>query len=36
VYWEGDDDDGGGNGVFTPVKRAENCPSFIAYIVAEP
>jgi SAM-dependent methyltransferase len=36
VYWEGDDDDGGGNGIFRPVKRAENCPSFIAYIVAEP
>lgn len=35
VYWEGDDDKGGGNGVFRPQKNGESCPSFIAYVVAE-
>jgi hypothetical protein len=35
VYWEGDDNKGGGNGVFTPSESGECCPSFIAYIVAE-
>jgi hypothetical protein len=35
VYWEGDDNKGGGNGIFTPSDRGECCPSFIAYIVAE-
>lgn len=34
VYWEGDDDKGGGNGVFTREEKAEQCPSFVAYIVA--
>lgn len=35
TYWEGDDPKGGGNGIFTPAKNGEACPSFIAYIVAE-
>lgn len=35
VHWEGDDGKGGGNGVFRPVEKAENCESFISYIVAE-
>lgn len=35
VYWEGDDGKGGGNGVFRPQKKGEDCASFIAYIVAE-
>jgi len=34
VYWEGDDEDGEGDGVFRLRKRAENCPGWIAYIVA--
>jgi len=36
VYWEGTDKNGKGNGVFKPSKHGEACPSFIAYIVAEP
>ncbi|MEL6329860.1 MAG: class I SAM-dependent methyltransferase [Planctomycetota bacterium] len=41
VYWEGDEKDengeltGEGNGIFRPTRRAENCESFICYIVAE-
>lgn len=35
VYWEGDDGKGGGNGIFRAAKKAVNCASFIAYIVAE-
>jgi len=35
VYWEGDDNKGGGNGIFTPSEAGECCPSFIAYIIAE-
>lgn len=35
VYWEGDDDKGGGNGIFRAAKHGEACPSFIAYITAE-
>lgn len=35
VYWEGDDDDGDGNGVFTPEARGEADLGWIAYIVAE-
>lgn len=34
VYWEGDDGDGGGNGVFRKVLHAENEASWIAYVVA--
>ncbi|RMH10877.1 MAG: class I SAM-dependent methyltransferase [Planctomycetota bacterium] len=35
VYWEGDDGQGGGNGVFRPTLRGEACESFVCYIVAE-
>jgi SAM-dependent methyltransferase len=34
VYWEGDGRNGNGNGVFRRTRRAENCPGWIAYIVA--
>lgn len=34
IYWEGDTPSGGGNGVFRPQKKAEDCASFVAYIVA--
>lgn len=34
VYWEGDDEDGGGNGVFTPAEDAENCDAWVSYIAA--
>jgi hypothetical protein len=35
VYWEGDDNKGSGNGVFTPETRGEACPAFICYLSAE-
>ena len=35
VYWEGDDDDGGGNGEFSPEEKGEADLAWIAYIVAE-
>jgi SAM-dependent methyltransferase len=35
VYWEGTDEDGDGNGVFTPDTRGEADAGWIAYIVAE-
>lgn len=35
VYWEGTDEDGEGDGVFTRVDQGEDCESWIAYIVAE-
>ncbi|GAB4382903.1 MAG: hypothetical protein Kow0022_01470 [Phycisphaerales bacterium] len=35
VYWEGDDGQGGGNGIFRPTLKGEACESFICYIVAE-
>ncbi len=35
IYWEGDAPSGrGGNGIFRAQKRGEDCPSFVAYIVA--
>ncbi len=34
VYLEGDAKGGGGNGVFSPARKGENCESFLAYIVA--
>ena len=34
TYWEGDDDEGGGNGEFTPMTVAENCEAWVAYIAA--
>ena len=35
VYWEGEDDDGEGNGIFTPEAKGEADLAWIAYIVAE-
>jgi hypothetical protein len=35
VYWEGTDEDGDGNGIFTPDERGEADAGWIAYIVAE-
>lgn len=35
VYWEGEDEDGEGNGEFTPNERGEADLAWIAYIVAE-
>ena len=35
VYWEGEDEDGEGNGIFTPDERGEADLAWIAYIVAE-
>ena len=34
VYWEGDGEDGEGDGIFRRRKRAENSEGWIAYIVA--
>lgn len=35
VYWEGDDEDGEGNGEFSPDEKGEADLAWIAYIVAE-
>jgi hypothetical protein len=35
VYWEGEDEEGEGNGEFTPEANGEADPAWIAYIVAE-
>ena len=35
VYWEGDDDRGGGNGVFRASRKAEVCKTYITYVSAE-
>ena len=35
LYWEGDDEDGEGNGEFTPNEKGEADLAWIAYIVAE-
>jgi SAM-dependent methyltransferase len=35
IYWEGDDGDGGGNGVFTEHATGTPDPAWIAYLVAE-
>src|SRR6056297_3390150 len=35
VYWEGEDEDGEGNGEFTPESEGEPDPAWIVYIVAE-
>ena len=34
VYWEGDDEDGSGNGEFEPADDAENCDAWVSYIAA--
>ena len=33
VMWEGTDEDGEGDGVFTTVEKGEDCESWIAYII---
>ena len=35
IYWEGEDEDGEGNGEFTPDERGEADLAWIAYVVAE-
>ncbi|MDG1361084.1 MAG: class I SAM-dependent methyltransferase [Phycisphaerales bacterium] len=35
VWWEGDDEEGEGDGEFEPATRGEACPGWIAYITAE-
>jgi ubiquinone/menaquinone biosynthesis C-methylase UbiE len=32
-YWEGDDDEGGGNGEFEPAEESENCDAWVCYMV---
>lgn len=34
VYWEGSDEDGDGNGIWTIDERGEACAGWVAYIVA--
>lgn len=34
AYWEGDDEEGNGNGVFTPAEDPENCDAWVSYIAA--
>ncbi len=33
-YWEGEDEDGGGDGNFEPTEEAENCDAWVSYIAA--
>ena len=35
VYWEGTDEDGEGDGVFTQVEQGEDCESWVAYVIGE-
>jgi hypothetical protein len=35
VYWEGDDEEGGGNSVFTATEKGEACASWVCYLTAE-
>ena len=35
IYWEGEDEDGDGNGVFTPTRKGTADAGWVAYIVAE-
>lgn len=35
VYWEGEDENGEGDGIFVPAEHGEAFPVFISYIVAE-
>jgi SAM-dependent methyltransferase len=36
IYWEGVDKDGSGNGIFKKSLKAENCESWVTYIMALP
>ncbi len=33
TYWEGTDEDGSGNGIFTPSVKGDDCDAWVAYIV---
>ena len=33
VMWEGTDEEGEGDGVFTPVEQGEDCESWVAYVI---
>lgn len=35
IFWEGADEDGEGNGEFSPVTRGDADPAFICYLIAE-
>jgi len=35
VYWEGEDEEGDGNGEFTRVEQGEEVDAWVAYLVAE-
>ena len=35
VYWEGTDENGEGNGEFTPEEQGEECESWVCYIVGQ-
>lgn len=35
VYWEGTDRSGGGDGIFLPVEKGEECQAWIAYVIGE-
>jgi len=34
LFWEGDDNKGGGNGIYEPSEIGENCDAWVAYIAA--
>ncbi len=34
IYWEGTDENGEGDGVYTPTEQGEDCESWVAYIIA--
>lgn len=34
VYWEGDGEDGSGDGIFAPTEITENCDAWVSYIAA--
>ena len=34
-YWEGTDDEGEGNGIFSPITQGEECEAWICYIIAQ-
>lgn len=36
TFWEGDDDEGSGNGIFTESADGENCDAWVAYVGAIP
>ncbi len=36
VFWEGEEEDGSGNGIFTEARDGENCDAWVAYIGAIP